>query len=116
LEKDIHIRHADPHQCQTVNSCFVVSGKVDSSFNGIGCRRLLTEGKQNFVYKPVVYDDHFIEAGSEPLKLLHLAFDRTYFIDILSGISWCDDLRLKLDKMEPVLGGESGLAITPAMR
>src|SRR5690606_1855628 len=40
----------------------------------------------------------------------------TYFIDILSGISWCDDLRLKLDKMEPVLGGESGLAITPAMR
>ncbi len=116
LEKNIHIRHTDPQQCQTVNSCFVVSGKVDSAFNDIGYHRLLTEGKQNFIYKPVVFDDHFIEAGSEPLKLLHLAFDRTYFIDILSGISWCDELRLKIDKKEPVLGGESGLAITPAMR
>lgn len=116
LEKGIHIRHNDSRECQTVNSCFVVSGKVDSSFNGIGCRRTLTEGRQNFVYRSVVCDDHFIEADQEPLKLLHLAFDRTYFLDILAGISWCNELRSRLVSKEPVLGATSGLAITPVMR
>ncbi len=91
-----------------------MSGKVDSSFNGIGCRRSLSEGKQNFIYRSVVQDDHFIEA-KEPLKLLHLAFDRSYFMDILSGISWCNELRGRLISKEPVLGATTGLVITPVM-
>ncbi len=116
LEKSVHIRHFEPVECSTVNSCFVVSGKIDSSFHGIGRRRSLTGGKQNFIYKPVIRDDHFIEAGAEPLKLLHLAFDRGYFMDLVADIAWCREIRAKISSKEPVLGGPSDLVITPAMR
>ncbi len=116
LRKDLHVRHYDERESSAVNCLYVMEGTVSSSFAGLGKELTLTKGCQNFIYKPEVMDDHFLSAEGDQLSLLHVAVNRSRFVEILcSDEKWCDELKAKISSKQPVSGGDCPLTISSAM-
>ena len=116
INQCIHIRQHEDRECTTVNSCFALRGQIESSFSGLCDRISIGDGKHNFIYKPVLQDDHFIERNEDPLRVLHLSIDRMYFLRLLTcNEKWCDDLRTKLERKECIMGSPDNMDINPAI-
>lgn len=116
LRKDLHIRHYDESECSAVNSCYVMKGSIRSMFAGADKEFSLTKGRQNFIYKPQVMDDHVLSAEDNQLSLLHVTVDRSRFLELLCmDEKWCDELRGRILSKQLVSGGDHPLTISSAM-
>ena len=116
LKHAIHVRQYQEDECTTVNSCFALRGRIESSFSGLCDKLSIKDGEHNFIYKPVLQDDHFIEKGTDPIRVLHLSIDRIYFMRLLNcNEKWCEDLRSKLEKKECAMGSVNNMEINPAI-
>jgi AraC-like DNA-binding protein len=116
VQQKLHVRQHVSAECTTVNSCYALSGKFASRLFGAREVTHLDRGKQNFIYKPVTADDHYVE-NEEPLHVFYIAVDRDYYMDLLDdGTAWCDFLRGRIERKKLVSGSSEPICITPSMR
>jgi AraC-like DNA-binding protein len=116
LNKNVHISHVEDNECSAVKSCFSLNGNVSSNFYGIKERLTLNEGTQNFMYNPVMCDDHYVEATGSPFQLLHLEVDINYYLGLLNfSERWSDELQEKISKKQLIVGSPEMMNITPRM-
>jgi AraC-like DNA-binding protein len=116
LTKNVHIRHVDNNECSSVKSCFSLNGNVSSNFYGLKERLTLNKGTQNFMYNPVMCDDHYVDATVSPLQLLHLEVDTNYYSGLLNfNEKWSDDLKERISKKQLIVGCPEMMNITPRM-
>ena len=116
LRRGLHLRHHDERGCLTVNSCYVIKGNVRSRFSGFAEEITLAKGSHNLIYNPETMDDYFLSADENEFSMLHVAIDRSRFVDLLCvNENWCDELREKIISGQLALGVECPLSVSSAM-
>jgi len=69
----------------------------------------------NFVYKPEVNQDHYMDA-QDSVNILHLSIDRLYYSQLLCDKErWQANLKEKLLNKQPVSGTFDNMQMTPNM-
>jgi AraC family transcriptional regulator, transcriptional activator of the genes for pyochelin and ferripyochelin receptors len=116
LNRNVHVRHEEDRECSTINSCFSLNGNVDSDFHGLRDPLGLQSRTQNFIYKPILNDHHYIPASDEQWRMFHYQVEVDYFLQLLDmDEDWSDDLRERILKKEVVTGPTEMMPITGAM-
>lgn len=116
LDRNLHVRHHEDRECATVNSCFTLSGSVNSDFYGLQNPLRLHQRTQNFIYKPVLCDSHYLTADENPLHMFHYEVDVNYFITLLDlDERWADQLRERITRRQVVTGPQEMMPVSGAM-
>jgi AraC-like DNA-binding protein len=116
LRRNLHLRQHDDRECLTVNSCYVIKGKVHSKFSCTPEEFTLTKGFHSLIYEPDLMDDHFLSPEENEFSMLHVAVHRSRFVDLLCvNEGWCDELRRRIPSKQLTARIECPLTISSAM-
>lgn len=116
LNRNVHVRHEDDRECSSINSCFALNGNVDSEFHGMRESLGLESRTQNFIYRPVFNDHHYIPVSNEEWRIFHYQVNVDYFLQLLDmNEDWTDDLRDRISRKEVVTGSPEKMPITGTM-
>lgn len=114
VSHNLHLKQRESWESTTVETCIFLDGTIESDFAGLQKRMHMGKGMHNFVYKPEVSQDHYMDAQS--VSILHLSIDRLYYSQLLCDKErWQANLKEKLLNKQPVSGTLDNMQITPKM-
>jgi len=115
VSQNLHLKQRESWESTTVDTCIFLNGSIESDFAGLQKRMRMDKGMHNFVYKPEVNLDHYMDA-QDGLDILHLSIDRLYYCQLLCDKErWQANLKEKLLNKQPVSGTLDNMQMTPKM-
>ena len=105
----------DPSPCDGIHINFMLTGAMDSTFNGIPAPLAMRTGTHNLIHTPEAGHINHI-SGNQHLQMLLLQIDKSFFVSSLGeGDAWSDHLLTELDAERPFAGSAAPSMITPHM-
>lgn len=111
LTKDFKIQIEDESMSDEIHFCATLRGNIRGSFCDNKAEINLNDSQHHHIYAP----DEDYELTMRNLHVIHLAINRSYFMDLIDGPEpWMKELRNNLQKQKVVQTGSISLA--PEMR
>lgn len=113
-QEDVILYDSSP--ANTININFHMSGRLDTTFEGLGRDLNMRPGHHNLVFCPEGGDSNRVSAH-DPLEMFHISLDKSFFSDIIGcDDHWSERVQQDLSRDRPFCGIAGTATTTPQMQ